>query len=486
MKRSHSPDPTLRAGRRALIPPALALIMLAIAALACNLSDSGAPPTLVARPTSTPPPTIGYAPLSPNELPSAATYIAPAVGDDPAISAPDSPRSDIALLNLMNQVESAKLMGHVQSLQDMGTRHVNSGYGLVGRGIGGAYDYIESQFETIRDESRGNFVVLPPHEFPVAFEGVTSTARNVIGVLQGTETGAGIILIGAHYDSITINFADSVAFAPGANDNASGVAALIEIARIMSQRPHRATVMFVAFSAEEVGRKGSQAFITDYLVPYGIRIDAMINMDIIGSSTGVDGALDDRRIRLYSAEPNESPSRQLARALNLIAFQHVPGMEIDIQSTGDREGRYSDHLSFSDAGFPAVRFIEQIENPNRNHNNADTVDGIRPQYLLRATQTILASATVLADGLRPPSNISLRAEGGGLRTLLWERVPGARSYIVALRRPGSMRYDEQFETGETSAVWDQFTADRWAGLAIAAKDSQGMMGPLSDEYPIGS
>ncbi len=463
-----------------------------LAALACNLSDSGPPPTLVARPTSTPPPTIGYAPLNPNELPSAATYIAPSVADAggvPAISqpgAPGAPRSDIALLNLMNQIESAKLMAHIQALQDMGTRHVNSAYGVSGRGIGGAYDYIESQFEGIRDSSRGSFVVLPPHEFSVSFEGITSTGRNLIGVIQGTETGGGIILLGAHYDSITIDFADSVGFAPGANDNASGIAALIEIARVMSGRPHRATVMFVAFSAEEIGRKGSQAFINDYLIPYGIRIDAMINMDIIGSSTNADGALDDRRIRVYSAEPNESPSRQLARALNMIAFQHVPGMEIDIQSTGDREGRYSDHLSFSDVGFPAVRFIEQVENPNRNHNNTDTMDGIRPAYLLRATQTILAGATVLADGLRPPTNISLRAEGGGLRTLLWERVSGARSYIVALRRPGSLRYDEQFETGETSAVWDQFTADRWAGLAIAVKDSEGIMGPLSTEYPIGS
>lgn len=467
-------------------------MMLAMAALACNLTDSGAPPTLVARPTSTPPPTIGYAPLNPNEMPSAATYIAPSVADAGSVpsldqsSAPGAPRSDIALLNLMNQVESAKLMQHVQALQNMGTRHINSGYGIAGRGIGGAYEYINGQFEAIRDASRGAFVVLPPHEFDISFEGTNSRARNVIGLISGTETGGGIILIGAHYDSITINFSDSAAFAPGANDNASGVAALIEIARVMSLRSHRATVMFVAFSAEEAGRRGSRAFINDYLLANGIRIDAMINMDMIGSSTGPDGSLDDRRIRLYSVDPNESPSRQLARALNLIAFQHVPGMEIDVRPSGDREGRYSDHLSFSDVGFPAVRFIEQIENPNRNHNNSDTIDNVRPEYLLRATQTILACMTVLADGLRPPTNISLRAEGGGLRTLLWERVPGARSYIVALRRPGSIRYDEQFETAETSAIWDRFTADNFIGLAISAKDSEGVIGPLSTEYPIGS
>lgn len=471
-----------------LLIPAVVLLMLAFAILACNLTESGAPPTLVARPTSTPPPTIGYATLAPDELPSAATFVAPAsesVGA-PDLSVSGAPRSDIALLNLMNQVDVGRLMSHVQALQDMGTRHVNSGYGTFGRGIGGAYDYITRQFEQIRDASRGSFVLLPPHEFAVSYEGVDSIGRNIVGVVQGTETGAGIILLGAHYDSITINFADATGYAPGANDNASGTAALIEIARIMSQRPHRATVMFVAFSAEEIGRKGSQAFVRDYLTPFNIRIDAMINMDIIGSSTGPDGSLDDRRIRVYSAPPNESPSRQLARALNLIAFHHVPGMEVVVLDEVDRAGRYSDHMSFSEAGFPAVRFIEMIENPNRNHNNADTLDGIRPEYLLRATQTILASATALADGLRPPRNISLRAEGGGLRTLLWERVPAARSYLVALRRPGSLIYDQYFETTETSVIWDQFTADRWVGLAIAAKDSAGVMGPLSTEYPVGS
>jgi hypothetical protein len=464
--------------------------MLILAALACNLTDTAPPPTLVPRPTSTPPPTIGYATLSPGELPAVATVVAQAGGDAALAPPPPGvgacPRSDVALLNLMNQVDTTRLLGHVQALQDMGTRHVNSVNNSPTTGIGAAAGYITRQFESIRDSSRGAFVVLPPHEFSVSYESVTSVGRNIVGVVQGTETGAGIVLVGAHYDSISANFADATTFAPGANDNASGTAALIEIARLMSQRPARATVMFVAFAAEEIGRKGSQAFVNDYLLAFDIRIDAMINLDIIGSSTGADGALDDRRLRVFSAEPNESPSRQLARALNLIAFTHVPGMEIVVQNEVDRAGRYSDHMSFSEVGFPSVRFIEMIENPNRNHNNADTIDGLRPQYFARATQTVLASTMVLANGLRPPRNVSLRAEGGGLRTLLWERVPGACSYVVALRRPGSLIYDQYFETTDTSVVWNRFTADEWAGLAISAKDQNGMLGPLSLEYPIGS
>jgi hypothetical protein len=471
--------------KRTSIPSTLFLLWLLLAALACNLTDSGAPPTLVPRATSTPPPTIGYATLSPEELPDVASPV-------PRAEAPTGPlvgpRSDVVLLNLMNQIDSDRLMGHITALQNVYTRHVLSSQTNPGQGVGAASNYILSQFNAIRDASRGRFVVLPPHQFTAGFAGAEVGAQNIVGLIQGTDTGGGILLLGAHYDTITVGegWENGNAYAPGANDNASGVAALIEIARVMSARPHRATVMFVAFGAEEVGRQGSIAFVNEYLRPNGIGINYMINLDIIGSSTGPNGEIEDRTLRLYSADPNESPSRQLARSLNLIAFNHVPGMEVEVQGTGDREGRFSDHLSFSDAGFAAVRFIEYLENPNRNHNNLDNLDNIRPAYLTRATQTVLACATALSEGLRPPDNIGLRAESDGRRTLTWDAVPGAVSYIVGLRRPGSLIYDQFFETGESTVTWEGFTPDQWAGLAISAKDPNGLMGPLSAEYPIGS
>lgn len=442
------------------------------AALACNLSEDSRPPTIIPRASPTPPPTIGYATLQPDELPQEATIVAPE-------------RDETVLLNLLNQVQPDRLFVHVNALQNFGSRHVNSPTDNPSYGIGAAADYIQRQFEAIRDQSQGRFSVGAPQEFPVEWAGVRSTGRNIIGVLSGTEAGAGVIVVGAHYDSISVERDSGTVPAPGANDNATGVAALLEIARIMSQRQPRATVLFIAFGAEEIQRVGSMAFVNDYLRPNNIAIDAMLNMDIIGSSTGPNGAVIDDQIRVFSAEPNTSPSRNLARAINLIASRHIPMMSTSIESTGDRQGRYSDHLSFSDAGFPAVRFIEYLEDPNRNHTDRDTIDAVRPSYLLRSTQTVLGVLTALADGPRPPRSISLRDNGDGTRTLVWETPPGATSYIVALRQPGSLVYNSLFNSSSNSVTWDGFTASRWEAIAIASRDANGLMGPVSQEYFIG-
>lgn len=458
--------------KRRLLLPLIALASLWLAAIACNLSSDSAPPTIVPRATATPPPTIGYATLAPEELPMVATTM-------------PQQQTGTALLNVINQVQGDRLYEHVSNLQNTFTRHINSSRTDPSRGVGAAAAYIQRQFESIRDNSAGRLSVLPPHEFSMTLADIQTTQSNIVAVIGGSETGAGIVLLGAHYDSRSLTFDDATSFAPGANDNGSGVAALIEIARIMSQYPQRSTVMFVAFGAEEYQRRGSIAFVEEYLRPNNIDISYMLNMDIIGSSSGPNGSIIDNRVRLYSAGSDDmAPSRQLARALNLIAARYVPGMTVDVQGVGDREGRYSDHLSFSDVGVPAVRFIEALENPNRNHNDQDTVDGLRVSYFVRATQAVLTSAMALAGGPRPPQNISLRDDGTGQRTLVWEPSVDARSYVVALRRPGSLLYDNFFEVTANTVTWDGFTRDRFAGVAIAAQDANGLMGPFSFEYQI--
>jgi hypothetical protein len=243
--------------------------------------------------------------------------------------------------------------------------------------------------------------------------------------------------------------------------------------------------MFAAFSAEETQRAGSLAFVEGYLQANpDIDVRAMINLDIIGSSTGSDLAINEDEIRLYSAAPNESRSRQLARALNLIAKYHAMDMRIVVQDSIDREGRYSDHMSFSDAGYPAVRFIESLEDFSRQHSDRDTIDDIQVNYLLPGTQTILACMMALADGLPPPQNIVLRPAGGSERELVYEAVPGAQGYIVALRRPDGLIFSDYFPTSEISTTWDGFYGANYASLAVASVDDSGLIGPLSFEYAI--
>lgn len=436
--------------------------------LACNLS-SPPPPTIVPRPSATPLPTIGYATLSPEELPEAVTT--------------PVAQTNANLLNLINRVDSNRLMAHVQTLQNLGTRHVNSPYTLPDAGIGAARNYIVGQFQQIEAASQGRFRIIS-HTFPVSWGGVNSTAENIVGYLGGRETGAGVLLIGAHYDSTSNSIEDGSAYAPGANDNASGVAAVLEVARVLAENPipPRATILFAAFSAEEIGREGSKRFVEEYVRSYNLPLIGMLNLDVIGSSTGPTGQVNDRQIRLYSEGPNESPSRQFARALNFIGFNYMPDLELAMQDAVDRDGRYGDHMSFSEAGYPAARIIEPLEEANRHHTANDTMDDIQLPYFTRVTQLTLVVTYAMGEGIRAPRNVVLRDAGNGIRNLVWEPVPEAVSYVVALRYPGSLTFNQYFETTDTNVASEIFTASRLAGIAIAARDANGLLGPLSSEY----
>jgi hypothetical protein len=304
-------------------------------------------------------------------------------------------------------------------------------------------------------------------------------------VQQGTDPNAGVIVIGAHYDSITTNWGSGDVPAPGADDDASGVAALLELARIIgcSEQQPRATIIFVAFSAEEAGRLGSIAFVDTYEFPNGVMPTAMIDLDIIGSSTGPNGAINDTQIRLFSEGPDSSPSRQLARTLQFINALYPQAIEILLQNAQDRPGRYGDHVSFNQAGCAAVRFIETLEDTNTQHSQLDLSSDIQIPYLTSATQTVLASIVVLAEGPSTPTNLVLNTSGQ-TPSLSWNSVPGAVSYVVALRPSGSLSYDEAFEVSAAQVQWAGFTSDRYDGVAVAARDANGLIGPFSSELPL--
>jgi hypothetical protein len=463
--------------KRHLTPSILALLCLFLLVVsACTLTNrSSLPPTVVPRVTDTPLPTIAYSTLSPQELPQQQQeVISPAVGGN--------------LTTLLSQVESDRMYLNIDALQRFQTRHVNSP-NLPDSGIKAAYTYIKEQFEKIRIASNGNLQVLD-QSFPLTWNGLDTVQNNIVGVIQGTGIDGGIILVGAHYDSISIDPDDGAYYAPGADDNASGVSALIELARILSARQHRATIMLVAFSAEEVGRQGSRAFV-QYLREKNIPINAMFSLDIIGSQTGPNGEVISDEIRVFSEGPNDAPgsgfnSRQLARAIQFVAANYTPEMNVIVEDVIDRQGRYSDHMSFNEAGWPAVRFIEPLEDRRRQHTPEDTIDDVQASYLTLATKTILAAVTSLADGPPPPQNIVLRDNGNGTRTLVWEHSPGAASYYLALRRPGALTYipSETFPWTGNSVDWNGFDPSLFAGVVVIAVDANGLMGPPSAEYPI--
>ncbi|MDQ7036034.1 MAG: M20/M25/M40 family metallo-hydrolase [Anaerolineae bacterium] len=447
--------------------------------LACNLGTESAssPPTLVIQATATPPATLGFNAVSQQDDSSNSTI---------QIDDVNTSTSNIGaeLYALMQQVDAERLMAHVQTLQDFQTRHVNSTTTSSTRGIGAARNYVQEQFEIVRQQAPfGNFTV-QPQAFDLTYAGVPTQQFNIIGYLQGIEPGAGVLVIGAHYDSIGPDFNDAEIFAPGANDNGTGVAALLEMARIMSQRQYRSSVIFVAFSAEEVGRVGSRAFV-DWARGRNIDIVGMINIDTIGNNNTRSGTIDES-LRIFSCESesicrDRGASRHMARAVEFLGFAHNSILEMQVERTADREGRYGDHFSFSEGGYPAIRFINTLEEWG-NGSSSDTIQYVERDYFRKSTQSILLVAIAYADGPSPPSSITLRDGGDNTATLRWEPVVGATGYIVALRFPGSTRYDQQLDWPDTSLTWDGFA--NYAGVAIGAKGPTGLIGRLSQEYVI--
>lgn len=431
--------------------------------LACNLGTSSGPPTLAPLPTNTPPEPLGFVPAGPTGVPG--------IGSTPV------PPADIEIFRLIDQVESDRLMFHINTLQNFQTRHVNSIQTSTTQGIGAARSYIADQFEAYLQSSNGNLYTFEM-EFEVSFDNETTKQKNVVAVIQGTEAGAGTVIIGAHYDSIGQPFESGSAYAPGANDNGSGVAAVLELARIMSQTQYKSTIMFVLFSAEEVGRQGSRTFAA-WLRDNNIDVVGMINVDTIGNIQNRSGGVNDSELRIFSAGPNEtSISRRMARLVNFIGFNYGLDLDLTVQDAIDRENRYGDHFSFSELGYPAIRFINANEEKT-NADPTDTINFIEAGYLRSATQSLLAVLTALVDGPRPPRNITLRDRSNGIQALVWEPVPEAVSYVVALRRPGSLIYEQQFEVTDTTVEWDKFS--RYGGIAISAKNANGLVGPLSPE-----
>ena len=455
-----SMDRTASQRKTALILTGFMLLLIS-----CNLgaSESG-PPTLAPLPAPTAQATLGYAEARPVALPEVGATPIPPSGD--------------AMRLLLDQVESDRLMSHIRSLQDMRTRHISSTQTSTREGIGAARRYINDQFEIFRAASGGKF-----YTFEVGFQAYASPEErtsqyNVVGAISGAELNAGAVIVGAHYDSIGTPRDSGDAYAPGANDNGSGVAAVLELARILSASQYKATIMFVLFSAEEVQRQGSIAF-AKWIADDNLDVIGMINLDTIGNIHDFGGNREDRYLRVYSAGPNDaSVSRRLAREANFLSHNYNLAIDLRVMDAVDRENRYGDHQSFSDLGYPAIRFINAFEE-KRNADPTDTIEFIEPDYLRRSTQAALALVAALADGPRPPANIALRERDGGKKELVWEPVEDAVSYVIALRPAGSLIYADQLPISESKVVWAGF-AD-YAGIAIAARDSRGYIGPLSHE-----
>lgn len=341
------------------------------------------------------------------------------------------PAVDRELQVLMNQVSRQTLIGYVQTLEGFQTRNTFSATDDPAVGIGAARLWILNEFVRV---GNGRLVV-QTNDFNITTDDGLTVQQNVLATLPGTSPHPGIVVLMAHYDSRTIDPFDGESFAPGANDNASGVAAMIEIARILSSREWNQTVVFAAFSAEEQGRRGSQAYVTERMLA-GAQFDAALNNDIIGGRPGIP-----QSIRLFTPGPDTSPPRQLARYINYISGLYLPQFPITMEDGSDREGRFSDHITFLDVGVPAVRLTESLEDPDIQHNARDVSTLIDYDYLVKSTQLsfITIANMIGAPPPPPPPAWAPMADPGGY-ILTWTPNSLAAGYVISFRQAGDPNY----------------------------------------------
>ena len=373
-------------------------------------------------------------------------------------STPDSSRTQVTfpadnqdIVDIVASISEDSLRCHVETLVGFYTRHTNADTISSERGIGAARRWVYRKFQEISVTSGGRLEVYYEN-FSATILGAPGLHRNVVARLPGSVTPEVQILVSGHYDSRTLDRRDAAGFAPGANDDGSGTAAVIELARVLSPLEFRSTLLFVAFTGEEEGLYGSRHY-AEAAKHRGDRIIAMITNDMIGNIVGGSGNIDSSRVRCFSDDPMESPNRQLARYIELQGEAYVPDFNVDMILARDRPGRGGDHLAFNEQGFTAVRLTDPEDNLNHQHNENDLSEFMSFPYFRKVVQINAAFLASLAWAPPTPTGLSIQEQSSGHFSLRWNGVADDGTdvrYLIALRLINSTTYDSLLDAGESS------------------------------------
>lgn len=347
---------------------------------------------------------------------------------------------DPVIAGAVSQVSPDSIRTYIEELVGFHTRHTLSSRTDPDRGIGAAVNYLTNRCETWARKAEG-VRPIPTVEviwYPAGGNGGrydrAVTSPEIVVTLPGTEAGREILL-SAHIDTRVANVMDSTAFAPGANDDGSGLACLLEVVRILSEIPLEQTVKCLFVSGEEQGLDGSR-FMAARAKSEGWPILAMINNDMIGNAEASGtGLVEDHKVRVFSESRagEDSDPRQLARYIRETAETYVPDQEVKLIYRNDRYRRSGDHTPFLQQGFTAVRMSEYCENYDRTHQDVrtengidygDMLTGVDIPSLTRNIQINLASVMNLAQApLRPEkARIANAGELENHTVIAWEPV----------------------------------------------------------------
>jgi hypothetical protein len=375
------------------------------------------------------------------------------------IGAAPPPSVDAKLRAMVAPVSQAQLRHTIESLVSFGTRHTLSSQTDPRRGIGAALNWAEAEFGRY-SAACGNCLIVQRTSETFGGDRLPAPTRmtDVFAIQRGTGRPNDVVIIQGHIDSRVTDVMNATADAPGANDDGSGVAAVMEAARVLSKHKFRGTIVYAALMGEEQGLYGGKV-LANYAKAQGWNVVTVLNNDIIGNSCGSDGVCDSTHARVLSEGPrsqgeaelsksvqslggeNDSPSRNISRFLDSLADRLKIGLDVRQIWRTDRFGRGGDHIPFLEAGFPAARISVAVENYNWQHQDlrtekgikyGDTIDHVDFAYLAKMTKLNIAALAAIASA-PPPPEPEVKGAVSTDTLITWQDSPGAAAYRIRWR-----------------------------------------------------
>ncbi len=422
---------------------------------------------------------------------------------------------DEGLVALLGEVDPDRIKATILQLVQFGTRHTASSQTDPVRGIGAATTWVFDQMQAIAATSFGRMTVQKQTFVqPVASNiPVPTTITNVIATLKGTASPERFYVITGHLDSRVTNVLDFTSDAPGADDDASGVAIVLELARLFATRQFPGTLVFATVAGEEQGLYGS-AFMAAQMSAAGNDVQGMFSNDIVGASQAFDGTRPDPfTVRLFvegiptavtseeisimqsTGGENDGVTHQLARFVTSEAPFYLTDMNIRVIWRRDRYLRGSVHISFQQQGYPAARFTEPRENYNHEHQDVKVVNGVQfgdlPQfvdfgYTARVAKVNGAALWALATNPGTPKNLQIHTtppagfSGTNLTALTWDAntEPDLAGYEVVMRETTAPDWTSATGVGNVTTVTLDISKDN-VQFGLRAIDQAGRRSPAA-------
>ena len=404
---------------------------------------------------------------------------------------------DPAIAAIFPEISPARLRRIDSMLVSFGTRQTNSDTLSNTRGIGAARRWLHAELSQYAKDCNGCLRI--EYNQRMAEGPRIPTPVNVVSVLAwlpGRDTSR-VIVVGGHYDSCLCSqpnggMTNAIDDAPGADDDGSGTAAVIEMARVFSRRYPRgleATIIFAAFAGEEQGTIGSM-HLAERLHAENKTVIAAITNDIIGNVVADDGRTDSTTVRVFSPDPDNGASRELARYAWASSVVYMPLNQFKVLPVFrlDRIGRGGDHRPFVELGDPGIRFTELLENYKRQHLPTDVLEHVNFGYVANVTRVNTALIAALAQAPMQP-RLGQRgvqrdlASGGSKFRLTWPRVTGAASYEVLVRRTFAPTWEVVIPVSDTTMLLDYQVDDMYVGLRSVGANGHRSLPSVSPAAP---